>query len=270
MSSRALFLLGAAAATLLPGVSYAAASGRTEPSQALFQAAVELSLETLEPLPPDASNQWADDERAADLGHRLFFDNRLSVNGRVSCASCHDPKREFQDGLALAQGVGTTARRTMPITASAYSPFLFWDGRKDSQWAQALGPLESAVEHGGARAGYAQIVAKYYRADYERIFKAVPDLHGVPPEAGPVADEKARAAWQRLDAGTRDTESEMFVNIGKVIAAYERRIQYGRSRFDYFMSAWKANGTPPKDVLTSDELTGLKLFVGKANCVQCH
>src|SRR4051794_30879625 len=268
MTSRPLFLLGAAAVALLPGFSYAAASAL--PSQALFQAAVELSLETLEPLPPDASNQWADDERAADLGHRLFFDTRLSVNGRVSCASCHDPKREFQDGLALAQGVGATARRTMPITASAYSPFLFWDGRKDSQWAQALGPLESAVEHGGARAGYAHVVAKHYRADYERIFGTAPDLHNVPPEAGPVADQQASTAWQRLDTDTRDIVTEMFVNIGKAIAAYERRIQYGPSRFDRFVSAWKAKGTPPKDVLTSDEVAGLKLFVGKANCVQCH
>src|SRR3954466_8773278 len=198
MSSRALFLLLGVAVASLPGLSYAAASGGTEPSQALFQAAVELSLETLEPLPPDASNQWADDERAADLGHQLFFDTRLSANGRVSCASCHDPKREFQDGLPLAQGVGTTARRTMPITASAYSPFLFWDGRKDSQWAQALGPLESAVEHGGSRAQYAHVIAEEYRDEYERLFGPLPDLSAIPRAAGPVPDPASRAAWQAM------------------------------------------------------------------------
>ncbi|HWH48018.1 MAG TPA: cytochrome-c peroxidase, partial [Burkholderiales bacterium] len=157
MTLRTVLLLGVAAVASLLGSGHAAASDSREPPDALFQAAFDLSLEALEPLPPDASNRWADDERAADLGHRLFFDTRLSANGRVSCASCHDPKRQFQDSVPLAQGVGTTSRRTMPIAASAYSPFLFWDGRKDSQWAQALGPLESAVEHGGTRARYAQV-----------------------------------------------------------------------------------------------------------------
>lgn len=231
---------------------------------------LELSLEALEPAPRDPSNRWADDERAADLGHRLFFDKRLSANGRVACASCHDPSRDFQDGLPLANGVGTTARRTMPIAATAYSPFLFWDGRKDSQWAQALGPLESAVEHGGTRARYARVAAEHYRADYERIFGRLPDLRGVPEEAGPVADPKARAAWQRLSPAQRDAVTGVFVNLGKAIAAYERRIQYGPSRFDRFVSKWKRNGTPPKDVLTDDEIAGLTLFVGKAGCVQCH
>ena len=61
----------------------------------------------------------------------------------------------------------------MPIAAMARSPFLFWDGRKDSLWAQALGPLESAVEHGGTRAQYAHIVVDSYRR-YERIFGRLP------------------------------------------------------------------------------------------------
>ena len=270
MISRTVLLLGVTALTSLLGIGQATASDRGQPSDALFQAAVDLSLEALEPLPPDASNRWADDERAADLGHQLFFDTRLSANGRVSCASCHDPKRQFEDGLPLAHGIGTTARRTMPIVGSGYSPFLFWDGRKDSQWAQALGPLESAVEHGGTRASYAHVVANNYRADYERIFGTLPDLQDVPLEAGPVADQKAGTAWQRLASGKRDSVTGIFVNLGKAIAAYERRIQYGPSRFDRFVSAWKATGTLPKDVLTSDEVAGLKLFVGRANCVQCH
>src|SRR5687768_10037398 len=64
-----------------------------------------LSLSELEPLPPDPSNRVADDPRAVALGQRLFFDTRLSSNGKVSCASCHIPSREFQDGTPLAQGV---------------------------------------------------------------------------------------------------------------------------------------------------------------------
>ena len=111
-----------------------------------------LSISGLGKPAADPTNRVADDPEAAKLGHQLFFDERLSSNGKVSCASCHQPDRDFQDGTALARGVGTTNRRTMPVAGTAFSPFLFWDGRKDSQWAQALGPLESPVEHGGSRA----------------------------------------------------------------------------------------------------------------------
>jgi cytochrome c peroxidase len=270
MGLRSASAASAAAFALLAAVSYAMASGPARPSDALLHAALELSLQALEALPSDPSNRWADDERAAHLGHRLFFDTRLSANGRVSCASCHDPSREFQDSVALAKGVGTTDRRTMPVTATAYSPFLFWDGRKDSQWAQALGPLESAVEHGGTRARYAHVTAAHYRADYERIFGPLPDLRGVPQEAGPVAEPNARAAWQRLPGAKRDEVTAVFVNLGKAIAAYERRIQYAPSRFDRFVAEWKERGAARNDILNQEELAGLELFVGKANCVQCH
>jgi cytochrome c peroxidase len=107
-----------------------------------------MSLAALEPLPSDPTNRVADDPRAAAPGERLLFDTRLSSNGLVACGPCHRPEHGFQDGMALAVGVGTTARRTMPIAGAARSPILFWDGRRDPLWAQALGPLESAVEHG--------------------------------------------------------------------------------------------------------------------------
>jgi cytochrome c peroxidase len=238
-------LFGAAALALL-ALGYVAARYFDAGSAQAMTGAMDLALQALEPLPPDPSNRWADDPRAADLGHRLFFEARLSSNGRVSCASCHDPRKGFQDDMALARGVGTTDRRTMPIAATAYSPFLFWDGRKDSQWAQALGPLESPVEHGGNRAQYARVIAEHYGADYESIFGRLPEL------------------------AEHEGITRVFVNVGKAIAAYERRIQYGPSRFDRFVAGWKEHGMPPKDVLSKDEIAGLALFVGKANCTQCH
>jgi len=91
-----------------------------------------LWIGSLPPLPPDPSNKVADDPRALTLGQRLFFDPRLSVTGKVACASCHQPPLLFQDGRPLAQGVGTTTRKTMAVAGTAYSPWLFWDGRKDS------------------------------------------------------------------------------------------------------------------------------------------
>jgi cytochrome c peroxidase len=68
-----------------------------------------LSLRELGAVPADPTNRVADDPQAAELGKRLFFDTRLSANGRVSYGTCHDPEREFQDGTPLAKGVGQPA-----------------------------------------------------------------------------------------------------------------------------------------------------------------
>ena len=230
-----------------------------------------LSIRSLEPLAPDASNRYADDPRAAALGRDLFFDTRLSGNGNVSCATCHVVTQDFQDGKPLADGVGRTARRTMPIAGTAHSPWLFWDGRTDSQWAQALGPLESAVEHGGTRAQYAHVVAEHYRTQYEAVFARLPDLTSVPRHAGPVADSSARAAWQRMRDEQQEQISRVYANIGKAIAAYERRIEPGMSRFDRYVDAELAGARHTAEAgLTTDEVSGLRLFIGRARCVTCH
>lgn len=221
-------------------------------------------------LPPDPTNRVADDPRAATLGRKLFFDERFSSNGRVSCATCHDPRQNFQDARPLGTGVGQTARRTMPIAGVAHSPFLFWDGRKDSLWSQALGPLESPVEHGGTRAQYAHVVARAYSSEYQQLFGPLPDVSRFPMVAGPVDDAVAGEAWNELDADERDAVTGVFVNMGKAIEAYERQIGPGRSRFDDFVDALVVTGRTPKGLLGADEIAGLKLFIGKANCTQCH
>ncbi len=257
-----ILVLSAALAT-------AAASGRGGWTTAQLEELRSMSLDELDALPRDPTNRVADDPRAADLGGRLFSDTRLSSTGRVACSTCHQADRGFQDGIALARGVGTAARRTMPIAGVARSPFLFWDGRKDSLWAQALGPLENPVEHGGTRAQYAHIVADSYAREYQQIFGALPDLTGVPRSAGPVEDRDAASAWQSLSPAQRDDVTRVFVNIGKAIAAYERRIEFGPSRFDRYVAAL-TGGQPVDGVLTDDEIAGLRLFIGKANCTQCH
>jgi cytochrome c peroxidase len=262
--------LAGAALLLLATIVCAASPSSERWSAEEMERLKGLWLGGLEAVPPDLTNRVADDPRAAALGERLFFDTRLSANGRVSCGTCHDPERESQDGTALAKGVGETSRRTMPIAATAHSPFLFWDGRKDSQWAQALGPLESPVEHGGTRAQYAHVIARHHRAEYERIFGPLPELKGIPPVAGPVDDPAARAAWAGLTDAQRDAVTGIYVNIGKAIAAFERRIQYGASRFDRYVEGLRETGRAPAGVLTGDEVAGLRLFVGKAGCVNCH
>jgi cytochrome c peroxidase len=193
-----------------------------------------LSLDALPPPPDDPSNRYDTDPRAAALGERLFSDERLSRDGSVSCASCHLPRRGFQDGKPLAEGIGRTTRRTMPLAGVAHSTWFFWDGRKDSLWAQALEPLESRVEHGGTRMQYARVIRRHYRREYEAVF-------------GP------------LDPQSVD---RVFANMGKAIAAFERTLRPRRSRFDRYVA-----GTAE---LSAEEVRGLRLFVGRAHCIYCH
>ena len=233
-----------------------------------------LALASLEPLPPDPSNAVADDPRAAVMGQKLFFDMRFSANAEVACASCHQPDLKFTDGLPLAKGVGQTPRGAPTIVGSAYSPWLFWDGRKDSQWAQALGPLESPLEHAGTRTQYAHLIARFYRSEYEALFGPLPDLSDparFPPSAGPVKNPGARAAWEAMSPSDRDAVTRVYVNMGKAIAAYERLIMPGPSRFDAYADAVaRGDEEAARATLSADEVAGLRLFIGEAGCTNCH
>jgi len=230
-----------------------------------------LSLASLPPLRPDPSNRVSEDPAAAALGKALFFDTRLSANGAISCASCHKPDRQFQDDLPVGHGMGDGNRRTMPIAGTAYFPFLFWDGRKDSQWSQALGPLENPVEHGADRAMVVRLVAAAYRPQYEAIFGPLPDLAGLPEHAMPEGTSAAVAAWNEIPS-TRQAEINLaYANVGKAIAAFERTIVPQQTRFDAFASALAGGQkTGATAILNEHERAGLKLFIGQGNCVTCH
>jgi len=230
-----------------------------------------LWIVNLPPLPPDPSNRFADDPNAAEFGQKLFFDTRLSANERVSCASCHLPGRQFQDGVPLAFGIGVTDRRTMTVIGTAYSPWLFWDGRKDSQWAQALGPLENPVEHGADRTMIAHLVSAYYADEYAALFGPLPDLDHLPVRAGPVGNPIAAENWQAMTADDRGAVTTVFANLGKAIAAYERLLIPGASRLDHYIEAvLLGDRKTAAALLTPDEVAGLKLFIGKAGCINCH
>ena len=210
-----------------------------------------LWLESLPKLPPDRSNAVADNPMAAEFGRQLFFDPRLSANGGISCSTCHQLERRFTDGLQKAQAIGTTARHTPSIVGSAYSPWQFWDGRRDSQWAQALAPLEDPNEHGTDRATVIGLIAEdvSYRNTYESLFGEIPDTSN----ADPVLLNTA------------------FANVGKSIAAFERTLMPTSSRFDDYVEAVvDADANRQSDLLGEDEIRGLRLFIGEANCTQCH
>ena len=240
-------------------------------TQAEKLAIAALSLASLPPIPPDLSNKAIDNPTAMALGATLFFDMRLSRNGAVACSTCHQIGRQFQDGLPLGQGIGTMNRRTQPLAGIAWQKSFFWDGRKDSLWSQALAPLEKAVEHGLTRAFYARFMADNFRDRYERVFGPMPDLSRVPANAGPLGSPDEQAAWREMASADRDAVDEVFVNIGKLIAAFERSIVPPETRYDRFAAALsQGRGYGEDAALSETELAGLRLFIGEAGCVRCH
>jgi cytochrome c peroxidase len=230
---------------------------------------LSLSLDCLPSLPDDPSNRFANDPNAAALGAALFADTRFSQNGKVACASCHLADKQFQDGRTVGQGMGKGTRRTMPIRGTAYSPWFFWDGRADSQWAQALGPLENPVEHGFDRTAFARVIAVHYRQPYEATFGPLPDLADMPAHASPKGSPEARAAWSHISTQDQDRINNVFVNGGKAIAAFERTLLPTPTRFDRYAHAVQA-GAPTDGLFSELETEGLGLFIGRGNCINCH
>lgn len=222
------------------------------------------------PRPEDHSNKYELRMEAAVLGRALFNDTRLSGNGQVACASCHSADKQFQDGRPLGQGIGTGKRRTMPVMGAAYSPFLFWDGRKDSAWSQALGPLEDPAEHGANRVRLVKLVLAHYKDKYQAVFGPMPGLGTLPDDASPVGTTAEQAAWAAMPDSSRVLVNQVFANMGKSIAAFERTLSYGESRFDRYAEATAAGDARGQEVLSQQEVRGLRLFLTKGQCVTCH
>ena len=201
-----------------------------------------LSLSQLPPPPPSPSNKYADDPRAAELGRAIFHDSRFSANGKISCATCHRQDYGFTDDLPKGVGIGVADRRTMPIVGMAYQKWFFWDGRADSLWSQTLGPLENAVEHGIDRHQVKRLVLTHYSELYQQVFEG--------------------------DAASQPV-NQVFANTGKALAAHVRTLLPETTRFDLYADALQRERTE-NSVLTTEETRGLRLFVGKAKCVNCH
>jgi cytochrome c peroxidase len=234
-----------------------------------------LWLRSLPQLPADPSNQVADLPQAAVLGHHLFFDKRLSVSGSIACASCHQPERRFTDGLPSARALGASARNTPSLVGASYSPWFYWDGRKDSQWSQALSPLEDPAEQGNNRMRLVRLVSTdtAYREYYAAVFGATPDFSDAsrfPADAGPLPDPTLRTAWDAMQLADQQLVNQVFANLGKALAAYQRQLQPGPTRFDNYVGTVVQAATAADSLFSADERAGLRLFIGKANCLHCH
>lgn len=250
----------------------------TDTERALIQS---LSLSRLPPPPLDISNHVSDNLEAARLGQLLFFDSRLSANGKISCASCHRPERLFTDGKTLAEGLDRVDRNAMGLPGVAYSPWLFWDGRKDSLWSQALEPLENPREHGISRVDVARLLAADpdYNEMYSKVFpEHMPEVTLMDlldrerfPDATPLGNEQQQKAWLMMSAEDRELVNRVFSNAGKALAAWERLLVPGAAAFDQYADALGADASVRKpEILDNSAVAGLRLFISKAQCINCH
>jgi cytochrome c peroxidase len=232
-----------------------------------------LWIGSLGPLPVDPSNKYSDNPEAAALGRKLFFEDKFSGNQKVSCATCHREDYFFTDNLPLSHGMDTTPRRSMPLIGVAYNSWFFWDGRTDSLWSQALGPIENKLEHGISRTMSAYIISKYYRSEYEKLFGVLPEFmeNTFPQHARPALDDpEALKAWVLMSPGQREEVNKVYVNMGKCIAAFVRTIVPQPSPFDRYVEQILSDKQTNRMILTDDEAMGLRLFIGKAKCTNCH
>lgn len=251
------------------------------PAEGLYTADELAIIATLAPLPSvpeDRTNAVADDPDAAHLGQWLYFDARFSSSGAVSCATCHDPGLGFADGRALSQGIDATDRHAPSILNTAYNRWMYWDGRCDSHWCQALGPIEASEEMNFTRLEVAHLLASdsELAEGYAAVFGSLPDLSDPKrfPAAGrPMADTTAphHVAWAKMTADDQETINTIFTNTGKAIAAYERLILTGSAPADDYITALLEEGEAAAAGLLSEPAQrGLKVFVGQGGCHFCH
>jgi cytochrome c peroxidase len=272
-------LLGAVAVATVSGAATCRAEPPATDDRALFtptELAAIYRHSPLGPLPADPTDRVADDPRAAALGQFLFFDSRLSANGKVSCATCHQASHAFTDGKPVATGVGPGTRNSPTVVNAAYNQWYFLDGRSDSLWSQALQPLENPAEMGGDRLHIVLLVAQDPASrSYEQVFGPMPDFGAMrlrSAHARPGSDPRAPEvrAWSGLGPADRQAIDRTFANLGKAIEAYERRLVSRPAPFDRYVAALKRADRQQQRILSPAAKRGLKLFVGSAHCDLCH
>lgn len=236
-----------------------------------------LDLSPLGALPSDTTNRVADSLDAARLGQRLFFSRWLASDMNTSCSTCHMPDRYFTDADRVGRGVGVGTRNTPTLINAAYQRWQFWDGRSDTLWSQALHPIETPHEMNGSRVSAIVMVSSdsRLRADYEKIFGALPDVSSpkrFPRGARPDADTRAAPAiaWNSMSATDRDLIDRAFANLGKALAAYERKLVGRGSAFDRFVEGLRDGDSKKQQAISLSAARGLRLFIGEAGCRNCH
>jgi cytochrome c peroxidase len=246
----------------------------------LSEEATKIALEfsPLGPIPGDPTNAVFESEAAARFGQALFFDERLSGAGDVSCATCHDPQLSWTDARSLARGVANLPRHTMTLWNVVYNRWYFWDGRKDTLWSQALGPLEDPREHAGSRLQIAHTIASdpAYRRAFAETFRETLeplDPDRFPARGFPVPGQEGHPlsqAWLSMQPADRLRVNRIFVNVGKSMAAFQRKLISDRAPFDVFVEGLREGDTEKQRAISASAQRGFELFQGKARCHFCH
>ncbi|MGO9466235.1 MAG: cytochrome-c peroxidase [Isosphaeraceae bacterium] len=157
-----------------------------------------------------------------ELGRQLYFDARISLDGTVSCATCHNPVKGWTDGMPVSIGIaGQTGGRSAPsVLNTTYGKTMFWDGRAPSLEGQAQGPIQNPVEMG--KQTYPQIVERLrkiagYREQFQKVFGTDVTLDGM---------AKAIATFERVAALSGNSRYDKY-NAGdnKALSDSEKRGQ---------------------------------------------
>ena len=243
--------------------------------ESLTEHEIALHLYPLAKTKVDSTNAFEENLEAANFGHLLFHEKRFSRSESVSCATCHQPKSWFIDNLS----VPINGFRNTPTVVDSYSRrWFFWDGRSDSQWGQSLQPLETKFEHNGSRLRVARVVALNIdlRNKYESLFGSLNEFDdflrlNVSVDATPYRDNsESNMEWEKINNIDQGRINQIFVNIGKSLAAYQKRLKTKLSPVHKWAKAIIEKDLKSKAILEKEVLDGMKIFYGKGRCFNCH
>lgn len=268
-----------------------------EDKETLFSDTEIAIIKTLIYKAPDgeASNQYVNNSAAATLGQKFFWDPQFSgdivvqgnrgasyapqtTNGsarQISCATCHAPSFGWADNTSIPNnvslGANFTNRNSPTVLNTSFNTYSTWTGGTDSVWAVMRPGVEGATTQNFSRVGVAAILCAntVYDADnlageYANVF-GLGDCTGV-PGIGTIAgqsDNWGRNDFAGLAVAVQDRINLLFANFGKAIGAYEHKLVSKNSAFDQW-----AEGN--ENAMSASQKRGLKLFIGKGNCVRCH
>jgi cytochrome c peroxidase len=210
---------------------------------------------------PDTSNAFADSIPAAALGARFFSDLRFSPTGTVACSSCHQAVRQLSDGFPTSpDGVGRVTRNSPSLVFAAYLHWPFYDGRADSLWSQALDPTEAPNEFGSSRLFIAHAIYAFYKPGYEATFGPLPPLDDT--TRFPLNGKPGDPAYDAMAPADQTAITQIFVNMGKSIEAFERLLRGAGSTLGAYVGG-------EASAMTDAQKDGLLAFF-QAGCAQCH
>jgi cytochrome c peroxidase len=199
------------------------------------------------PWPPpalrDPSNRVSGVPKAIELGAALFHDTALSQDGTMSCATCHDPDRDFADGLPHGQGRALLDRNTPSLWNLGAHRWFGWSGGTDNLWAQSLSPILNPLEmaHDLTSLHRALMLSRHCDT-YDQLF----------------------GAMQGHDDQT------VAVNVSKALAAYQETLVTEPSQFDLFRTALQRGDMAAAATYPQEAQRGLKIFLGEGRCSVCH